>query len=124
MNIKQSLPLALRDRAYMTVWVAGLVVLILLLIVGIVYIRPTDIQVPVRYSSFGITHFYNEKWFYELNFIFFGILVWVFHSLVALRLLAGRGRGFAMAFQWLTVGMLAITLATVVTILRVVSLTQ
>lgn len=124
MNIKQSLPLALKDRAYMTVWAAGLAVLIILLIVGAIYIRPTDIQVPVRYSSFGITHFYSEKWFYELNFIVFGILVWVFHSLVALRLLAQRGRGFALAFQWLTVGMLTITLATVITILRVVSLTQ
>ncbi len=124
MTIKQSLPLALKDRTYMTVWAAGLLVLIVLLIVGVFYIRPTDIQVPVRYSSFGITHFYSEKWFYQLNFVIFGIFIWVFHSLVALRLLAQRGRGFAMAFQWLTVGMLTITLATVITILRVVSLTQ
>lgn len=124
MNIKNSLSLALKDRGYMTVWAAVAGLVLILIIVGIIYIRPTDLQVPVRYSSFGITHFYREKWFYELNFIFFGILVAVFHSLIGLRLLEQRGRSFALAFQWLTVFVLIVTLATVITILRVVSLSQ
>lgn len=124
MNIKQSLSLALKDRGYMTVWLVGLGLLLVLIVVGVIYIRPTDLQVPVRYSSFGITNFYREKWFYELNFVVFGILVSVFHSLIGLRLLEQRGRSVAVAFQWLTVLILIITLATVTTILRVVSLSQ
>ena len=124
MNFKESLSLALKDRAYVTAWAVGLGLLVLLLIIGVVYIRPTDLQVPVRYSSFGITNFYREKWFYELSFIVFGILVSVFHTLISLRLFEQRGRSFALAFQWLTVLILIVTLATVTTILRVVSLSQ
>jgi len=108
----------------MTVWMAGLGLILLLIFIGVFYIRPTDLQVPVRYSSFGITNFYREKWFYELNFILFGLLVGVFHSLIGLRFLEQRGRDFATAFQWLTVIVLIISLATVTTILRVVSLSQ
>lgn len=124
MNIKHSLSLAIKDRPYMTVWLAGLGLLLLLVLIGAFYIRPTDLQVPVRYSSFGITNFYREKWFYELNFILFGVLVGVFHSLVGLRFFEQRGRSFAIVFQWLTVIVMVITLATVTTILRVVSLSQ
>lgn len=124
MNIKESLSLAIKDRTYMTVWLVGLGLLILLVIIGAFYIRPTDLQVPVRYSSFGITNFYREKWFYELNFIMFGVLIAVFHSLIGLRFFGQRGRSFAIAFQWLTVIILIIALATVTTILRVVSLSQ
>jgi len=124
MNIKHSLSIAIRDRSYMTVWMAGLGLILLLIFIGVFYIRPTDLQVPVRYSSFGITNFYREKWFYELNFILFGLLVGVFHSLIGLRFLEQRGRDFATAFQWLTVIVLIISLATVTTILRVVSLSQ
>lgn len=124
MNIKHSLLLAIRDRPYMTVWLIGLGFMLLLIILGAFYIRPTDLQVPVRYSSFGITNFYREKWFYELNFVLFGVLVGVFHSLIGLRFFEQRGRSFAMAFQWLTVIVLVIALATVTTILRVVSLSQ
>jgi hypothetical protein len=124
MNIKHSLSLAIKDRSYVTVWLAGFGLLVLLVVIGAIYIRPTDLQVPVRYSSFGITNFYREKWFYELNFIVFGILVSVFHSLIGLRFFEQRGRGFALAFQWLTVLILIIALATIITILRVVSLSQ
>lgn len=124
MNIKHSLSLAIKDRSYVTVWFVGLGLLLLLIIIGAFYIRPTDLQVPVRYSSFGFTNFYREKWFYELNFIAFGILIGVFHSLIGLRFFEQRGRSFAISFQWLTVIILIVALATVTTILRVVSLAQ
>ncbi len=123
-HIKESLLLALKDRSYMTVWLTGLAALLVLLVIGAFYIRRTDLQVPVRYSSFGITNFYREKWFYELNFMLFGVLVATFHSLIGLRLFTQRGRSFAIVFQWMTVLVLVMTLATVTTILRVVSLSQ
>lgn len=124
MNIKHSFSLAIKDRPYMTVWLVGIGLVFLLILIGAIYIRPTDLQVPVRYSSFGITNFYREKWFYELNFIMFGILVGIFHGLIGLRFFEQRGRDFALAFQWLTIIVLIIALATVTTILRVVSLSQ
>ena len=124
MNIKRSLSLALKDRTYMTVWFLSVALLIVLIVIGVFFIRPTDLQVPVRYSSFGITNFYREKWFYEFNFIIFGLLVGIFHGLIGLRFLEQRGRSFAIAFQWLTIIMLVVALATITTILRVVSLSQ
>ena len=124
MNIKRSLSLAIKDRSYMTVWLLSVGLLILLIVIGGFFIRPTDLQVPVRYSSFGITNFYREKWFYEFNFIVFGLLIGIFHGLIGLRFFEQRGRSFAIAFQWLTIIVLVIALATITTILRVVSLSQ
>ena len=124
MNIKRSLSLAIKDRSYMTVWLLSVGLLILLIVIGGFFIRPTDLQVPVRYSSFGITNFYREKRFYEFNFIVFGLLIGIFHGLIGLRFFEQRGRSFAIAFQWLTIIVLVIALATITTILRVVSLSQ
>ena len=124
MNIKRSLSLAIKDRSYMTVWLLSVGLLILLIVIGGFFIRPTDLQVPVRYSSFGITNFYREKWFYEFNFIVFGLLIGILHGLIGLRFFEQRGRSFAIAFQWLTIIVLVIALATITTILRVVSLSQ
>ena len=109
----------IRDRAYVTPLVLGVFLVIALLILGAFNIRPVELQVPVRYTSYGITNFYNEPWYYQLTFMIFGIGVLVMHTLVGLKLYEKKGHSYAVAFQWLTVAILAITLITVATIFRV-----
>jgi hypothetical protein len=100
----------------------GALLVILLLIIGASHIRVSELQVPVRYSSFGITNFYREQWFYQLAFMAYGLLVYVFHALLGLKLLQKKGHNFAVAFQWLTVLMLVITVITVSAIFQVADL--
>ncbi len=112
----------LKDRAYLTPLVIGGLLIIALIIMGIINIRISELQVPVRYSSFGITNFYREQWFYQIAFLVFGLLVYVLHNLIGFRLYEKKGHTFAVAFQWLTVIILLITIITVSAIFQVADL--
>lgn len=110
------------DRAFLAAWAAIGVVLLVIVLIGVVYIRPSDLQVPVRYSGFGITHFYRSKWYYEMVFIVFAVLVAVFHTLISAKLLDVKGRQFALGFLWLTVVILVIAAVFTLAIFRVAAL--
>jgi hypothetical protein len=110
---------SVKDRAYLTPLVVGGLLVIVLLVMGASHIRISELQVAVRYSSFGITNFYREQWFYQLTFMVFGIAVYVLHTLVGIKLYQKKGQSFAVAFQWLTVALLAITIVTVAAIFQV-----
>ena len=110
---------SIKDRSYLTPLIIGGLLVIILLIMGASHIRASELQVAVRYSSFGITNFYREQWFYQLTFMAFGIAVYVLHTLVGLKLYQKKGQSFAIAFQWLTVALLVITLVTVAAIFQI-----
>lgn len=124
MHIKENLQLVLADRGYLAAIVALLVVTVLILILGAVNIRPSELQVPVRYTSFGITNFYRDKWYYLLAFLLFAIAVAVFHVLIGIKLYALKGRGIAVSFVWLSVVLLSVASVSIYAVFRVVSLSQ
>lgn len=113
---------SIRNRTYLTPLVIGGLLVVALLIMGASHIRISELQVPVRYSSFGITNFYREQWFYQLAFMIFGMAVYALHTLVGLKLHKKKGHQFAVAFQWLTVAILTITVVTVAAIFQVANL--
>lgn len=110
---------SIKDRAYLTPLIIGGLLIIILLIMGASHIRISELQVAVRYSSFGITNFYREQWFYQLTFMVFGLAVYILHTFVALKLFQKKGKSFAVGFQWLTVAILAMTVVTVAAIFQV-----
>ena len=122
MNIKASMKQMVGDRAFWAAWVAIGLIILVIIIIGAIYIRPSDLQVPVRYSGFGITHFYRDKWYYEIAFIVFALLVALFHTLISARLLEVKGRQFALGFLWLTTIILVIAAVFILAILRVAAL--
>ena len=81
-----------------------------LLIGGLAYIayvafnlNASDLQLATRYTSFGETHFYREKWWYLLSFIGFGVLFMTAHIGMLAKLHAIGLRQLALAFAWLSV---------------------
>lgn len=110
------------DRSFWVAWGVIALLLVIIIITGIVYIRPSDLQVPIRYSGFGVTHFYRDKWFYEILFMVFAVFVAVFHTLISAKLLQIKGREFALGFLWLTVILLVVSAVFILAILRVASL--
>lgn len=120
--MKTAFQTSLKDRSFITPLIIGGVLVVVLLIMGAAHIRVSELQVPVRYSSFGITNFYREQWFYQLTFMVFGIAVYVLHGLTSLKLYDKKGPTFATGFQWLTVGILLYTLVTVGAIFQVANL--
>ena len=122
MNIKAGLKDMLGDRAFWADWVVIALITVVIMILGTIYIRPSDLQVPVRYSGFGITHFYRDKWYYEIAFVIFSLLVAAFHTVISAKLLQVKGRQFALGFLWLTVVILTISTVFILAILRVAAL--
>jgi hypothetical protein len=68
-------------------------------IIYIVYVAlaldPSDLQVAVRYTAFGDTHFYRDKWYYFLSFILFGIVLGSVHIALAIKLYGRQQRQLA-----------------------------
>lgn len=63
---------------------------------------PSDLQLATRYTSFGETHFYREKWWYLLGFIGFGLLFIVAHIGMLVKLFTIGMRQLAVAFACLS----------------------
>lgn len=76
---------------------------------GIAYIAyvalnlsPSDLQLATRYTSFGETQFYREKWWYLLSFVGFGLLFIIAHVGMLAKLYIIGLRPLAYAFAWLS----------------------
>ncbi len=74
---------------------------------GVIYIiyvafslHASDLQLATRYTSFGGTHYYRDKWYYLLSFIGMGILFIITHVGMMTKLLVSDMRPLAVAFGW------------------------
>lgn len=86
-----------------------------ILLGGIAYIvyvafnlSPSDLQLAIRYTSFGETQFYREKWWYLLSFVGFGLLFIVAHIGMLAKLYVIGLRPLARAFAWLSLVVLVL----------------
>ena len=91
-----------------------------LILIGIVYmvymalvLEPSDLQVATRYTAFGDTHFYRNKWYYLLSFAAFGATVALLHIALAMKLYDRNQRQLAIALFGLT--FLIVTIAWIIT---------
>ncbi|PLS80848.1 hypothetical protein CYG49_03710 [Candidatus Saccharibacteria bacterium] len=111
-----------KDRLLIALLLVSTVCALILIVSGLVQIRPSDVQVPVRYSAYGVTNLYREKWYYLISFIGAGLLLLVLHPLVILKMYKEKGREFAVGFAALTVltGLIGVLLTSAV--FRVVSI--
>lgn len=112
----------MRDRMFIILFVAMVLIAFVLVISTSLRIGPNELQVPVRYSSFGVTHFYRDKWYYLITFVVAGLAVAILHTLIALKLYDQKGRDLALMFMWLGVGVVGIASFIVFALFKVVSL--
>ena len=120
--MKKTFTTSLRDRTYLTPLILSALLVIVLLVLGASNIRVSELQVPVRYSSFGITNFYREQWFYQLAFVIFGVIVFGLNTALGVKLAKTKGREYAVFFQWVSVLLLTISVLTVAAIFHVAEL--
>ncbi|MGH7196161.1 MAG: hypothetical protein ACREGJ_00115 [Candidatus Saccharimonadales bacterium] len=45
----------------------------------------SDVQVPVRYTGYGVTNLYRDKWYSLLTFSGFAVLIATLNTLIALK---------------------------------------
>ncbi len=93
-----------------------LMLLIMAIILGgvgyIVYVAinlsPSDLQLATRYTSFGDTHFYRDKWWYLFSFVGFGILYIIAHAGFTAKLFTIGYKQLAYGFAWLSIILLVL----------------
>ena len=83
---------------------------LIIAVIGIVYLvyiglslAPADLQIATRYTSFGSTQYYRNKWNYLMTFVVFGLMIVISHMGLIVKLANREMRPLAVAFGWLSV---------------------
>ncbi len=118
------LPSLLADRKYLFAIIGLLLALGVILIISVLYIRPGELRVPVRYSRFDAKNYSLDQWFYLLNFVVFSCIVAAGHILLSAKLYQERGREFALGFVYYGTALLVVAAVFFLAIFKVVSLSQ
>lgn len=95
-----------RPLLYMVIAIAVLAILYSLYVAF--SLSPTELQIAVRYTAYGETHLYRNKWYYLVSFVIVAVLVSVAHSGLMVKLKARGVRPMALALGWLTIIIIAV----------------
>ena len=114
----------LADRGYLFSLIATALIVVVIGIVAVLMIRPSELRVPVRYSRFDLKNYTLDQWYFLMNYVVFGVTVWFAHFLISAKLYQLKGRSFALGFIALGAGILVVPLVYFLAIVKVVSLTQ
>ena len=87
----------LRDRTMVVLSSALIVLGVLYIVFVVIAMEPSDLQVATRYTAFGDTHFYRNKWYYLLSFALFGAVLIGAHIALAIKLFGRQQRQLAIA---------------------------
>ena len=126
MKVKPVLKHAMSDRPFVISWLVLLLATLIITIVFSTQIRASELNLPVRYTAFGvgITHIYNDTWYYLLNFIIFICGSLVIHTFIALKLFLQKGTVFARLFIHLCTTLLIVEYFLISSVLGIASLSQ
>lgn len=98
MNTKATIKKISRDRQFIAIWALFIIFIIVVTIITLLQLKPSDLNVAVRYTAYGPTHIYNDAWYYLSSFLLFLIGLGALHSLIAIKLYNLKGSGFAKYF--------------------------
>ena len=114
----------LSDRKYLFALIGLGLAVLTIIVISLIYVRPGELRVPVRYSRYDSSNYSLEQWFYLLNFVLFGIVVFFAHLGISAKLYQQKGREFALGFVYIGTTMLAIATVFFLAIFKIVSLSQ
>lgn len=103
MNIATNIQHVTKDRAFMASWAVLAVLCIIVTILLVFRIHPSELNTQVRYTAFGVTHIYSNAWYYLVPVILFSLSVLVLHSFIAVKLFVEKDNYIARLFIWLSV---------------------
>ena len=71
-------------------------------------LSPTELQIATKYTAFGDTQYYRNKWYYLFTFIGLAVVIVGCHTGIMAKLHARNMRSLALAMGWFTVILLAV----------------
>jgi hypothetical protein len=131
---RETIDLIIRDRTMVILLLVGSLLALIIVISSLAQIRPSDVQVPVRYSAYANISFADrpavlstgaqlgrDKWYYLFSFVFFGVMLLIAHPVLMIKLLKQRGREFAVGLGLATILIGIIGILITQAVLRVAS---
>lgn len=109
----------IHDRTLVVLSVVLLIVMVLYVVYVSLSISPTELQIATRYTAFGETQYYRNKWFYLLSFIAFAVLTVFVHIAIMIKLHARNMRSIAIAFGYLSLFLMVIMLSITKSVLSI-----
>lgn len=104
-----------QDRLATSLLIAFFLSTVVLFILALVNVHVSDVQVPIRYSGYGITNVYRDKWYTLLAFGVFGLIVFGANGYVAIKIhSARRGLSLGILSISLLIGVIALVVANAV----------
>lgn len=97
MPTKEEFRQLISDRTLVIPLLIMLVLSIGLAVYAIFRLHISGVQLPIRYSDYGSTNTYRDKWYYLLSFPLLGLFIAVFHTFIAAKLKA-KNRELAVGF--------------------------
>lgn len=120
MPTKDEIKLFFQDRPMVFLLMGMVLLAVVLIVVGMLDVSVHDVQLPVRYSDFGTTNTYRDKWYYLLSFPLLGLLVASLHSLIAVKL-TSKSRQLAVLFMGASLCLLVYGIVVTLAVLHLVS---
>lgn len=108
MNIATTINTVTKDRAFMASWLVLVVICLVVTILLVFRIHPSDLNTQVRYTAFGVTHIYSNAWYFLLPVVLFSLTTLVLHSLIAIKLFNETNQYIARLFIWVTIAVVVI----------------
>jgi hypothetical protein len=115
---------ALNDRPLVIAWLVLFLTSLIMAGIFATQIHPSELNISNRYTAFGVTHVYNDSWYYLLGFILFIIVSVGVHTLITLKLLSQRGATLARLFMYISLIMVVIEYFLINAVLGIASISQ
>lgn len=104
-----------RDRLAMSLLIAFLLSMVILLLMTFLNLRVTDVQIPVRFSGYGSSGIYRDKWYTLLSFGLFALLVGGINGYLIVKLHSiRRGLSLGLGLVSLSLGVIGLVVAAAV----------
>jgi len=110
-----------RDRISVSLFAAFMLTMIILFVLALANIHVSDVQLPVRYSEYGSTNIYRERWYSTLSFALFALIVGGLNGYLIVKL-HGIRKGLSLGLSVTSLGVGIIALVVAAAVFRLVAL--
>jgi hypothetical protein len=117
---KQFIQQLINDRLLLLLTIGSTLLGLTIIISSILRLQTSDVQLPVRYSEYGLTTLYREQWYYLLSFVGFGFIL-LAHPILTAKLLQQKSREYAVGFGMLSIIVGLVALLVTLAVFRVAS---
>ena len=124
MNLPTIFKQLLQDRVLTILLIGYLLLIVVLFVLSAINIRPGDLQLHTRYTSYGVTHYYTDQWYYLFAFLGFNTIFALSYLIIVVKAFFSKGLWAARVLLTLGIVMLTTSLIYQLVIFKIVGFSR